>query len=306
MPIYLEDATAPGMPKTVLDALLQIADAAIDRVVTPGVAIELLRLHLRPAMPPAAWPLFDARRHHSWDSILVLYADLLSMSKGEDPLLVAGAQVVGIAWRHSKRPDRELMPTRTVDVASFLRMAGYAKLTVPLESGGASGVRFDWLRFCRYCWRLAIAPGHVCRNHGVYRSRNPAAAAHYKMAQRLRPAFESAVLALATKEERAFHESEFTAPVFFPREGPRHWLLQRRPLLAAAITASKPGTELHDIVAYLTDGDSELLPPYAQQPHMLTVPTLRAEGWLAATQAKGTWGGKRTGAGPKRRGGSRD
>lgn len=297
MPIYLNEVTTPCLPTPAMDALVTIANAATDRVVTPGIAMGLLRTHLLPVMPERAKAVFALTGQPRWDSLLFIYAELLALSEGIDATLVAGAFVVDVVWQHSTRPPREVRYEHSIDVASFLRIAGYAKLAIPTAVRMPSGIALEPLRFCRYCWRGPRSTANVCSAHSVHGASKPAAVAQYKHAQRLRATFERNVLALSTREELEFHGSEFTAPVFFPRANELQWLAQRRPLLHAAAAPSDP-EPLRDLVIYLFGGD-EIMAFYAEQPHLLTVVTLRAEAWLQAVAEKGSWGGKRDTAGRK-------
>lgn len=300
MPIYLSEVTAPDLPTPVMDALVTIANAAIDRVVTPGIAMELTRSHLLPVMPERAHALFAPRGQPRWDSLVVLYAELIELSEGADATLLAGAFVVDVVWRHSTRPPREMRAEHGVDAASFLRMAGYAKLVVPTTVRMPSGVHVEPLRSCRYCWRPPRLQASVCAVHSVHGASDPAAVALYKHAQRMRGAFERSVIAIGSREELEFHDSEFEAPVFFPRTGQAQWLAQRRPLLHSVAKLGE-ADPLRDLVVHLF-GNDELMPLYAEQPHLLTLVTLRAEAWLQAESEKGSWGGKRERAGRKRSG----
>lgn len=296
MPIHLEDVTAPALPTVLMDALLRIADAAIGRAVTPGVAMELLRAHLAPSLPPHCAGLFAKKGQPSWDRLSIIYAELLALSRGEDTTLVGAAFVVDVVWRHSARPARELV-FKTVDVSSFLRMAGYAKLAVASVVRLPSGVEVELLRFCKYCWRPARSGAGVCSVHGLHDSAN--AIADYKRAQRLRLGFERELLALATSEELEFHNSGFAAAVFFPHSEPESWLATRRPALAHAI-GSDGDVNVERLVEFLF-GSDQLMPLFIGQPYMLTPVTLRAEAWLRALRKKGSWGGHRLGAGAKRK-----
>ncbi len=295
MPIYLEEVTAPTLPQAHMKALLRMADAAIGKVVTPAVAMQLLREHLVPVAPAAVSGLFESRGQPRWDHLQVMYADLLALSAGQDRALLATAFVVDVVWRHSTRPSRTMALPHPVDVASFLRICGYAKLIVPSRVQLPFGRSIEPLRFCRFCWRLARPEAYVCAQHTVGRQGEPGAAAEYKEAQRLRASFEREIVTLATQDEMEFHDSEFTAPVFTPRDGMVPWLTARRPRLADAIGAD--GQPLHALLIYL--GCAELLPLYRDQPHLLTPMTLRSEAWLRALAAKAPWGGKRAGAGRK-------
>jgi hypothetical protein len=57
----------------------------------------------------------------------------------------------------------------------------------------------------------------------------------YKHAQRLRPAFEAEIHALAKNEELDFHDSNFQSPVFFPGEDVANWMKTRRSQLYTKI-----------------------------------------------------------------------
>lgn len=293
MPIYLEDVTAPALPQAHMAALLRIADAAIGKVVTPAVAMRLLREHLGPIVSADARKLVEAHGQARWDHLQVIYADLLALSEGSDRALVATAFVVDVVWRHSTRPARTAAPQHSVDVASFLRICGYARLIVPSKVQLPSGRSIEPLRFCRFCWRITREGAPVCTQHTMGRHVEAHSVAEYKHAQRLRPLFEREIVELATREELQFHESEFTAAVFTPREDVVAWLAARRPRLAVAIAAD--GQPLNALLVYL--GCPELSPLFRDQPHLLTPMTLRAEAWLRALASKGSWGGKRAGAG---------
>lgn len=295
MPLYLEDVAASQVPSHLMALMQCIADEVIERPVTPGVAMELLRKHLVPMLSKEYAVLFTSKGQPSWNRIHAVYAELLFHSGGKDADLIGAALVVDMMWRHSTRPPREFVTDDPVDLASFLRIAGYARLMVPRTVRLPSGIDLQVLRFCKYCWRHARSAARVCAVHAVHS--NPADAAAYKKAQRLRPAFEGEVLALASREELEFHNSQFGAPVLFPGNQVHTWLADRRPLLLEAIDQKGP-VDLEQAVRHLF-GSGELLPLYAAEPHLLTPVTLRAEAWLRAAAKKNAWGGQRAGAGTR-------
>lgn len=87
--------------------------------------------------------------------------------------------------------------------------------------------------------------------------------------------------------------------MFFPHRDIGQWLAARQPSLSRAI-AGQSEVNLDRLVEFLFDAD-QLLPLFIGQPHMLTPVTLRAEAWLRLSEKKGSWGGRRTGAGAKRK-----
>lgn len=125
-------------------------------------------------------------RHHARPTLAALAAEIR----------ISVWRRLASAWssyHHSARPPREKRPAETVEVASFLRMVGYARLG-PMPRGAiVNGREGDLLTFCKYCWRPAASAALVCRFHSVQKRGDGVAAAQYKQAQRLQRSFEALV-----------------------------------------------------------------------------------------------------------------
>lgn len=120
MPLYLDDAVPPPMPRAFLDVLLDGYTSFGEEAVNPAMVIGLLRERLLPLLPDVHKSLFDLRGQTSWDSLWILYANLATASGGTDKQLGASAAVVSIScgtpldhrarlsflltwnWRHSR------------------------------------------------------------------------------------------------------------------------------------------------------------------------------------------------------------
>lgn len=306
MPLYLDDAVPPPMPRAFLDVLLDCHSLIGEESVNPAMAIGLLRERLRPLLPDVHKPLFDLRGQTSWDSLWILYANLAAASGGTDKQLMASAAVVSILVQHTTQPPREVEFPSHLELASFARMATVLGLPKAHPHVGKKGVATPLYAFCRYCWLPQRSRG-VCEHHStsskpVDKFGAPACAvATHKQVQRLRPAFEKELTRLVSTEEWQFHESEFGSAVMLPLSGLSNWLKERRPALALLLEADgRPGEArflpalLH--VMYGTEG-TEVAQAIGRSLHLLTPITARAEAWLCAWRGRGSWGGQRQGAG---------
>lgn len=306
MPLYLDDAVPPPMPREFLDVLLDSYKLIGEEPVNPAMAIALLRERLRPLLPDEHKPLLDLRGQTSWDSLWILYANLATASGGTDKRLKASAAVVSLFVRHTTQPPREVEFPDHPELASFARMTtvlGLPKAHPQLATQGANSPLYA---FCRYCW-LPLRSRGVCKHHSS--SAKPAdgirgpvcAAASHKQVQRLRPAFEKELTRLVSAEEWEFHESEFGAAVMLPPSGLGNWLKERRPGLSQMLEAEGRMGEARLLPALLRAmyGNEAVAVEQAigGSVHLLTPITARAEAWLCAWKGRGNWGGQRQGAG---------
>ena len=81
MPLYLDDAVPPPMPRAFLDVLLDGYTSFGDEAVNPAMVIGLLRERLLPLLPDVHKSLFDLRGQTSWDSLWILYANLVQAKR---------------------------------------------------------------------------------------------------------------------------------------------------------------------------------------------------------------------------------
>ena len=300
MPLYVEDISRDRLSVHARIALGLIAIDIEDRTVTPSIAVEAIQHHVRAMLAPEHHDLLRVEGQPSWDKVMGVYVALL-FAFGERQLvqLSRAAAVVQCIYANTTRPPREPTFPETVDVSSFRRMAGYVKLSAEVRHAEVNGRRLDLLWFCKYCWRPATSAAKVCSHHSIQKRGADAAAAEYKQAQRLRATFEDHVVRLATQEELAFHNSEFTFPVFFPVEGMAEWLLERRPRLHRAL--SRDGLSqvtLASACEYLY-GDEGVSRALAVAPQALTPVTLRAEAWLTTVEDRPRRGGDRKSKGAR-------
>lgn len=313
MPIYLQN-TLIDLPIEFADILAKIAMKAKDRAVSPAIALTLLRRYLLPAMHLQHQHFLDVQGQPTWERLAWCYPKMIFASnKGADLRLVAAAVVVRAVVQCSKHPPREISSPLSLEVDSFRRMAGYIGLPVGPSVCYLHHRVINLFEFCRYCWRPTIKNGGTCAAHSSnsypneYSTALGESSVGYKFAQRLRPAFEREIHALAKSEELEFHNSDFTSPVFFPIGGIANWMKTRRPCLYASIV-SKGGAMVADeeslrnlwSALYGAALEPELI---RCTPQLLTPITIRAEAWLRASSARPSWGGKRNGAGPKPKGG---
>ena len=218
MPLYLDDAVPPPMPRAFLDVLLDGYTSFGEEAVNPAMVIGLLRERLLPLLPDVHKSLFDLRGQTSWDSLWILYANLATASGGTDKQLVASAAVVSIFVRHTTRPTREVEFPAHLELASFARMADLLGLPKAHPHVGAQEVATPLYEFCRYCWLPQRSRG-VCENHSTNTTSRDkkggpvCAVATHKQVQRLRPVFEKELSRLVSAEEWQFHESEFSLAV---------------------------------------------------------------------------------------------
>jgi hypothetical protein len=267
-----------------------------DRPINPATAADLTRHFVGLMVPPEHRALLDIEGQPTWDKVdFIQYR--LAGAAGEYQLeeLEQAYMVVHLLYHHSTQPPRERKPAETVEVASFLRMVGYAKLKVPARSAVVNGREVDLLKFCKYCWRPATnAARVVCWFHSVQKRGDAAVAAEYKQAQRLQRPFEALVNRLGTDAELSFHDSEFTSSVFFPASGANEWIALHRPKLHGALAdAGLANWTLAELCRYLFD-DEAVAQQLLERPQILTPVTLRAEAWLSAKLARPKWGGART------------
>lgn len=295
MPLYLEDLPTDTYSYPMVAVLKMIALDVEDRPINPATAAELIRHFVGWMISPEHHKLLAIEGQPTWDKIefigfqLAIASDELKLEE-----LVEASVVVDLVYHHSTRPARERKPNETVEVASYLRMRGYAKLGIGSRHAVVDGRQFDLLKFCKYCWRPATSAAMVCLFHSAQKRGNATAAAEYKQAQRLQRTFEMLVNRLGTSEELGFHDSEFTSPVFFPATDADQWLaLRRSKLLQALSEAGIARCTLSELCAYLY-GDEGVALQLVDRPQILTPVTLRAEAWLTALQVKPKWGGART------------
>ncbi|RTL19631.1 MAG: hypothetical protein EKK52_12140 [Burkholderiales bacterium] len=295
MPLYLEDLPTGIYSYPMVAVLKMMALDVEDRPINPATAAELIRHFVGLMISPEHHKLLAIEGQPTWDKVEAIQFELAIASdelKLEE--LVEASVVVDLLYHHSTRPPRERKPRETVEVASYLRMRGYAKLDIGARHAVVDGRQLDLLKFCKYCWRPATNAAMVCAFHSVQKRSDAAAAAQYKQAQRLQRTFETLVNRLGTSEELGFHDSEFTSPVFFPATGADQWLALHRPkLLKALADAGLSNCSLPELCAYLY-GDAGVAQQLADRPQILTPVTLRAEAWLAALLVKPKWGGART------------
>ncbi|MDZ4398710.1 hypothetical protein [Hydrogenophaga sp.] len=306
MPLYLDDAVPPPMPRAFLDVLLDCHKSFGTEAVNPAMVIGLLRERLLPLLPDVHKSLFDLRGQTSWDSLWILYANLATASGGTDKQLMASAAVVSIFVRHTIRPPREVDFPAYLELASFARMADLLDLPKAHPHVGAQEVATPLYAFCRYCWLPQRSRG-VCEFHSTKStSRNKegaplCAVATHKQVQRLRPAFEKELSRLVSAEEWQFHESEFGLAVMVPPSGLGYWLKERRPALWQQLEAEGRKGEVRVLPALLQilygDKGVDVAQSIGGSVHLLTPTTARAESWLCAWKGRGNWGGERRGAG---------
>lgn len=306
MPLYLDDAVPPPMPRAFLDVLLECHKSVGKEAMNPAMVIGLLRERLLPLVPDEHKPLFDLRGQTSWDSLWILYAKLATASGGTDKQLVASAAVVSIFVRHTTRPPREVEFPAHLELASFARMADVLGLPMAHPHVGAQEVAAPLYAFCRYCWLPQRSRG-VCENHSTNSTSRDqeggpvCAIANQKQVQRLRPAFEKELSRLVSVEEWQFHESEFSLAVMVPPSGLGSWLKERRPALSMQLEADGRKGEVRLLPALLQvlygHKGGDVAQAIGGSVHLLTPATARAEAWLCAWNMKGKWGGQRAGAG---------
>jgi hypothetical protein len=306
MPLYLDDAVPPPMPRAFLDVLLDGYTSFGDEAVNPAMVIGLLRERLLPLLPDVHKSLFDLRGQTSWDSLWILYANLATASGGTDKQLGASAAVVSIFVRHTTRPPREVEFPAHLELASFARMADVLGLPKAHPHVGAQEVATPLYAFCRYCWLPQRSRG-VCENHSTNstsRGREGAplcAVATHKQVQRLRLAFENELSRLVSAEEWQFHESEFSLAVMVPPSGLGNWLKERRPALSQQLDAAGRKGEVRVLPALLRvlygDKGVDVAQAIGGSVHLLTPTTARAEAWLCAWEGRASWGGQRRGVG---------
>lgn len=295
MPLYLEDLPTGVYSYPMVAVLKMIALDVEDKPVNPATAAELIRHFVALMVPPEHRGLLNVQGQPTWDKVESIQHEL-AIAAHEHQLeeLVQAYVVVDLVYHHTTRPPREKRPAETVEVASFLRMLGYARLGSVSRGAVVNGREVDLLKFCKYCWRPAASAALVCRFHSVQKRGDAAAAALYKQAQRLQRSFEALVNRLGTDAELAFHDSEFTSPVFFPASGANEWLALHRPKLHEALTkAGLSSWTLAQLCGYLYD-DEGVAHQLLDRPQILTPVTLRAEAWVSAMIAKPKWGGART------------
>lgn len=295
MPLYLEDvASWPQRYDFVLPAMALVIGA---QPVNPAMAMELIRTFVAPILSERHAALLEPEGQPSWQRIHSMYAKLVFESnQGADADVVSAATIIDILCKHTTKPPRELTSPQFVEVSSFTRVCGYLGLPISQPRVGFGDGPCELYSFCRYCWMPVVSHG-VCHLHST--KALPLAPAEgqplcgtssLKQGQRLRPAFDKQVLALATKEELALHDSNFVAPVLLPPSGLRNWLKERRPALATLLgeAASMPDTHaLADLLGtlYGVQGGA-VAEAIGGSVYLLTPVTTRAEGWLAAWAAK--------------------
>ena len=306
MPLYLDDAVPPPMPREFLHVLLDGYKFIGEKPVNPAMVVGLLRERLLPLLPEVHKPLFDLRGQTSWDTLWILYANLATASGGTDKQLMASAAVVSIFVRHTTQPPREVEFPAHLELASFVRMATLLGLPKADPHMGAQSVPTPLYAFCRYCWLPQRARG-VCKHHSA--SSKPVdkvgvpvcAVATHKQVQRLRPVFEKELIRIVSAEEWQFHESEFGSAVMVPPSGLGNWLKERRPALALLLEADGRPGEVRLLstllqVMYGKEGVN-VAQAIGGSVHLLTPITARTEAWLCAWKGRGGWGGQRQGAG---------
>lgn len=295
MPLYLEDLPPGVYSRPMVAVLTMIALDVEDKPINPATAAELIRHFVALLLPPEHHGLLALQGQPTWDKVELIQHELaIAAHTHQLEELVEAYAVVDLLYHHSTRPPREKRPAETVEVASFLRMVGYARLGSVPRGAIVDGREVDLLKFCKYCWRPAASAALVCRFHSVQKRGNAVAAAQYKQAQRLQRSFEALVNRLGTDAELAFHDSDFTSPVFFPASGASEWLTLHRPKLhEALINAGLAKWTLAQLCGYLYD-DEGVAQQLLDRPQILTPVTLRAEAWLSAMLAKPKWGGART------------
>lgn len=308
MPLYLEDVE--NWPPRYDFVLLVMALLIGARPVNPAMAMELIREFVAPILPERHGALLEPEGQPSWRQIHFMYVNLaFESNQGTDADVVSAATIVNILFKHTTKPPRELAFPRFVEVSSFTRICGYLGLPVAEPTVGFGDGSRDLYSFCKYCWLPEVFHG-VCHFHSS--KALPVAPANgqplcgtisLKQGQRLRTAFDKQVLALATKEELALHDSNFVEPVLLPPSGLRNWLKERRPILAALVgeAPSMPDTHaLADLLATLYgERGGAAAEAIGGAVHLLTPVTTRAEGWLAAWGARPRWGGARRRASPQ-------
>lgn len=302
MPLYLEDVET--WPERYQFVLPLMALGIGGQPVNPAMAMELIRTFVAPILAEQHAALLEPEGQPSWQQIHFMYAKLVFESnRGADVDVLSAASIIDILFKHTTRPARELTFPRFVEVSSFRRVCGYLGLPMaePTVEFG-EGPR-QLYAFCKYCWLPEVSHG-VCHFHSTRtlplapaKGQPPCGITSLKQGQRLRAAFDSQVLALATKEELALHDSNFVAPVLLPPSGLRSWLKDRRPALAALVGegTSKPDTHaLADLLATLYGArGGAAAQAIGGAVYLLTPVTTRAEGWLTAWAAKPRWGGAR-------------
>jgi hypothetical protein len=302
LPLYLEAIENwPQRHDFVLRAMALVIGA---QPFNPAMAMELIRTFVAPVLSERHAALLEPAGQPSWQRIHFMYAKLVFESnQGTDADVLSAATIIDILFKHSTRAPRGLTFPRFVEVSSFIRVCGYLGLPVAEPTVEFGDGPRELYGFCKYCWLPEVSHG-VCHDHST--KTLPLAPAEgqpfcgttsLKQGQRLRPVFDKQMLALATKEELALHDSNFVAPVLLPPSGLRNWLKERRPALAALVgeAASMPDTHaLADLLATLYGArGGAVAEAIGGAVYQLTPVTTRAEGWLAAWAAKPRWGGAR-------------
>lgn len=301
MPLYLEDVEA--RPPRYEFVLPLMALAIAGQPVNPAMAMELIRTFVAPLLSERYAALLKPEGQPSWQRIHFIYAKLMFDSgEGTDVDVVSAATIIDILFKHTTKPPREVRFPRFVEVSSFTRVCGYLGLPMTEPSVELGDRHHRLYAFCKYCW-LPEASHGVCHHHSTKTlPLSPAKKPPFcgtrslKQVQRLRPAFDKSVLALASKEELALHDSNFLEPILVPPSGLRNWLKDRRPVLAAFVgEAALPDSHaLPDLLAALYGAQGRAIAEaIGGAVYLLTPITTRAEGWLSAWAAKPRWGGTR-------------
>ncbi|WP_299537226.1 hypothetical protein [uncultured Herbaspirillum sp.] len=304
MPFHLDDLDLDDIPDPYHSVLKRMAAAVQERAVTPAVAIKVIREQVVPLLSDEHRPLASIQGQPSWEKIQTLYPTFLFASESrQDRHLAAIGRVIELFARHSDRPPREIQFPQFIELFSFNRLCGY--LGVPIATPFVETVdgAKSLYRFCNYCW-LPVRRKDVCLYHSTSFTTSGAEpiqpiCAHLsvKQAQRLRPAFEQQVLALTSREEMDFHQSQFELPALLPPSGLSGWLNSRRPHLANLVKqhagASANTFRALATVLYGEPLGAKIGETIGGAVHLWTPITSRAEGWLAAWQAKPKRGGTR-------------
>lgn len=319
MPLYLDDEFLDSFVyEEVAVALWAIRLHAADMAVTPAIALRLIKQYLQLLIPPEHCHVLYEQRVPTWNGIWGIYASLGSAAgQANDPRLFEVMKAVELIHAHTTWPSREYTFPTVVEVTYFLSMCGQLKIPVQGQIRQGGGRRVDPFSFCTLCWRQPLPGRKLCAHHAPNTPLQEevgaqAAAARYKSGVRQKEQFDKAVNRILTKEVTEFHKGLFTPVVLLPEQGIAAWVAERRPQLWQLLGERQQEFNDGNAVGMLLDllHSPDGLSPKAHQtyrlinqhlhehPLLIWPMLIRAEGWhRCREEVRGTWGGKRSGAG---------
>lgn len=330
MPLHLEDffnsKESEFFPESIIFALLEIEEETVETAITPLVAWGCVRRHLRPLLSKSRRKIFDALKVRSWQSYFFSYATLLRYCKKKDDQVRFVARAINIVFVHSTLPPRSPQFPKFIEVTYFLNSCTHLKIELPKLIEVDHIGNAEVFRFCKYCWRIALANRDACPVHSPGKDlgnmdlpnendlKPLSQAARYKLATRQRKKFDATILDRLNTELQEFHESNFKSQFLMPILGCGHWLSIHRPNVWSYLNSADAKINDHKIPLALIDllhnpenlGRS-IKPTYLsanelmrENPVLMWPMLLRAESWLSVRKdEKNKWGGLRLNAGSK-------